>query len=137
MGASYSPEQASADKYAADKTYTGQIDTNASNEQVATIQAQAVMDGNSKQLSGTEDTNKTEKTIQFEALRIREKEIDDNYKLGVLQAQNDAGRVAAQTISAEAQQTKADATYLKEQDRHDEKQQQLDSGSSSSYWYGQ
>lgn len=117
-------------------TSAAQEDTNASNVSVATIQAQSYSHGADQQLAAQLDQDQTEKTIQMEALRIREKEVDNTYKLGVLQATNDGIRANASATSAAAQQTKADATYLKEENRHDEKTASQDS-ETSSYWYDQ
>ena len=135
MGSSYNETWLQGTQSTNASTASAQQSTNESNENVASVQAQAVMDGNNKQYLGQLDQDATEKAIKMEELRVREKEVDNNYKVDLLQAQNDSIRANASMVSANAQQTKADATYLKEVDRHDEKTSD-DSSSSNDYWYG-
>ena len=80
----------------------------------------------------------TNRDVQMEALRVREKEAKLEYKVAWKEAQNDAIRAESSQTRANADMRKADAKFMKEESKAEERSAERESRGSTTqdYWYG-
>ena len=78
----------------------------------------------------------TNKLVQMEALRVREKEAELQYKVDWKQAENDSVRAEGSKIAAESKQTTANAKQYGAETKRMNNQNRYGSDGQGSYWYG-
>lgn len=116
----------------------GRWDYRVAQEQSAAVKAQAKYDYEARIYEADKNYQ-----IQMEALRVREKEAELDFRVRWKEAQNDAVRAEASILNAQAAQTKADASVMREERRgerdrmrHEERTGRADAASGAGdYWY--
>lgn len=135
MGSSYNQEYVAATQYQADKNLEIAESSNEADYDIAKLQSDAVVQQAKYDYEARIYEADKNYAIQMEALRVREKEAELQYKVDWKNAENDAIRAEASYLSAESKVIEAESES-KEVDYEHEEEMDQSSSSDSSYWYG-
>lgn len=135
MGSSYNQEYVAATQYQADKNLEIAESSNEADYDIAKLQSDAVTQQAKYDYEARIYEADKNYQIQMEALRVREKEAELQYKVDWKNAENDAMRAQATLDKVGVDQSEQDNERAEIEYEHEEEMDQQ-SSADSSYWYG-
>ena len=136
MGSGYNQEYVTATKDQGQVNLEIASDSNQTDYDIAKLQSDAVVQQAKYDYDARIYEADKNYGIQMEALRVREKEAELQYRVDWKNAQNDAIRAEASMVSAESKLVSAQAKEDKVQYDHQEDMAEQKYGSSQDFWYG-
>jgi len=134
MGSSYNQEYVNATQYQADKNAEIAYASNETDLEIAKVQSDAVIQQAKYDYMARMQETKDNKEVQMEALRVREKEAELQFKVDWKNAENDAIRAEAAYNSSTADVIEAESERDEEANEHEENMARY--SGSEDYWYG-
>lgn len=136
MGSSYNAEYVQATQYQADKNAEIARDSNEADMDIAQVQSDAVIQQAKYDYEARIFEAQKNYEVQMEALRVREKEAELQFKVDWKNAENDAIRAEASYLSAESKVIEAESESKEVDYEHEEKLSDSASSGDLNYWYG-